>query len=104
MPPGASSPEQLVTLLQQRDPYALLDVRERAAFERGHIFRATPLPRRLHETRLPGLVTAPATLIVLCDDDGQVAETTAPTLGEMGYTELSVITCGLEAWPRAGHP
>jgi len=79
MTPGAISPDQLATLLQQRDPYALLDVRERAAFERGHIFRATPLPRRLLETRLPGLVTAPATLIVLCDDDGRVAALAAPT-------------------------
>ena len=104
MTPGAISPDQLVTLLQQRDPYALLDVRERAAFERGHIFRATPLPRRLLETRLPGLVTAPATLIVLCDDDGRSAALAAPTLGEMGYTEVFVLTGGLEAWRRAGHP
>lgn len=103
MTPGAISPDQLTTLLQQRDAHALLDVRERAAFERGHIFRATPLPRRLLETRLPMLVTAPGTLVVLYDDDGRIATLAAATLGEMGYTEVFVLTGGFDAW-RAGRP
>jgi len=60
MTPGAISSDQLATLLQERTPHALIDVRERAAFERGHIFRATPVPRRLLEARLPALVTATA--------------------------------------------
>ena len=34
-------------------PHAVLDLRERAAYETGHIFRATNLPRRLLEFRLP---------------------------------------------------
>ena len=104
MTPGAISPDQLTTLLQQRDAHALLDVRERAAFERGHIFRATPLPRRLLETRLPMLVTAPGTLVVLYDDDGRIATLAAATLGEMGYTEVFVLTGGFDAWRAGGRP
>jgi rhodanese-related sulfurtransferase len=104
MTPATISPEQLAALLEQSAPHALLDLRERAAFERGHIFRATPLPRRLLEIRLPALVTATATLIVLCDDDGRLAALAAPTLGEMGYTEVFVLAGGLEAWRRAGRP
>jgi rhodanese-related sulfurtransferase len=104
MTPGAISPDQLAALLEQAAPHALLDVRERAAFERGHIFRATPLPRRLLETRLPGLVTALSTLIVLYDEDGRLSALAAPTLGEMGYTEVFTLTGGLEAWRRAGRP
>ena len=104
MTPGAVSPDQLTTLLQQRDAHALLDVRERAAFERGHIFRATPLPRRLLEMRLPMLVTAPGTLIVLYDDDGRIATLAAATLGEMGYAEVFVLTGGFDAWRAAGRP
>jgi rhodanese-related sulfurtransferase len=104
MNPGTISPDQLATLLEQPSPHALLDVRERAAFERGHIYRATPLPRRLLELRLPTLVTAPATLIVLCDDDGTLSALAAPTVAEMGYTEVFVLTGGLEAWRRAGRP
>ncbi|HEX9477379.1 MAG TPA: rhodanese-like domain-containing protein [Methylomirabilota bacterium] len=104
MTPGAISPDQVTTLLQQRGAHALLDVRERAAFERGHIFRATPLPRRLLETRLPGLVTASGTLIVLYDDDGRISTLAAATLGDMGYTEVFVLTGGFEAWRAAGGP
>ena len=104
MTPGTISPDQLTTLLQQRGAHALLDVRERAAFERGHIFRATPLPRRLLETRLPMLVTAPGTLVVLYDDDGRIATLAAATLGEMGYTEVFVLTGGFDAWRAAGRP
>ncbi len=104
MTPGAISPDQLAALLQERTPHALLDVRERAAFERGHIFRATSLPRRLLESRLPALVTAPATLIVLCDDDGRLAALAAPTLGEIGYTDVFVLTGGLTAWRASGRP
>jgi rhodanese-related sulfurtransferase len=104
MTPGTISPDQLTTLLQQRDAHALLDVRERAAFERGHIFRATPLPRRLLETRLPMLVTAAGTLIVLYDDDGRISTLAASTLGDMGYTEVFVLTGGFNAWRAAGRP
>ena len=98
MTAAAISPEQLATLLEQPSPHALLDVRERAAFERGHIYRATPLPRRLIELRLPALVTAPGTLIVLYDDDGALSALAALTLAEMGYTR------GLAARRAAGGP
>src|SRR5258705_6017695 len=104
MTAAAISPEQLATLLEQPSPHALLDVRERAAFERGHIYRATPLPRRLIELRLPALVTAPGTLIVLYDDDGSLSALAAATLGEIGYTEVFVLAGALEAWRRAGQP
>jgi rhodanese-related sulfurtransferase len=104
MTTGAISPDQLTTLLQQRGAHALLDVRERAAFERGHIFRATPLPRRLLETRLPMLVTAAGTLIVLYDDDGRIATLAASTLADMGYSEVFVLTGGFDAWRAEARP
>src|SRR5258705_10855146 len=104
MTPGTISPDQLTTLLQQRGAHALLDVRERAAFERGHIFRATPLPRRLLETRLPMLVTAAGTLMVLYDDDGRISKLTASTLGDMGYTEVFVLTGGFDACHAGDRP
>src|SRR6266436_5418068 len=99
MTPGTISPDQLTTLLQQRGAHALLD-----AFERAHIFRATPLPRRLLETRLPMLVTAAGTLIVLYDDDGRISTLAASTLGDMGYTEVFVLTGGFNAWRAGGRP
>src|SRR5437867_3186353 len=65
------APAELARLTQSSTPHALLDLREKAAYERGHIYRATSLPRRLLEFRLPTLVPARATPLVLCDADAR---------------------------------
>src|SRR6267142_3242378 len=98
------SPADLVTLMQSATPHAVLDLRERAAYERGHIFRSTSLPRRLLEFRLPVLVTAAATPIVLVDDDGRLAALAAPTLAALGYRDVRTLAGGLAAWRAAGLP
>jgi rhodanese-related sulfurtransferase len=86
------------------EPHAVLDLRERAAYERGHIFRATSLPRRLLESRLPEMVTARATPIALVDEDGRLAGLARSTLGEMGYTDVRAVDGGLAGWRGEGHP
>ena len=98
------SPADLVALMQSATPHAVLDLRERAAYERGHIFRTTSLPRRLLEFRLPVLVTAAATPIVLVDDDGRLAALAAPTLAALGYRDVRTLAGGLAAWRAAGLP
>jgi rhodanese-related sulfurtransferase len=82
--------------------HAVLDLRERAAYELGHIYWSTSLPRRLLEFRLPLLVTAPATPIVLVDEDGRLAELAEPTLEELGYSDVR--TLALERWRGTGRP
>jgi rhodanese-related sulfurtransferase len=94
--------DELHALLAGDRPHALLDVRERGAYERGHIFRATSLPRRALEYRLPALVTAHATPLVLYDDDGWLAGHAAVTLAEMGYTAVRVLHGGLAGWKATG--
>ena len=74
------SPAGLAALMRSDTPHAVLDLRERGAYERAHIFRSTSLPRRLIELRVPTLVTARATPLVLVDDDGRLAALAAPTL------------------------
>src|SRR5213083_2019353 len=98
------APAELARLIQSSTPHALLDLREKATYERGHIYRATSLPRRLLEFRLPALVPARATPIVFCDEDGRLAERALPTLGEMGYTDVQILKGGLSAWRADGRP
>jgi hypothetical protein len=64
------TPEALVDLMASDTPHAVLDLRERGTYERGHVFRTTSLPRRQLEFRVPTLITAPATPIALLDGDG----------------------------------
>jgi rhodanese-related sulfurtransferase len=97
-------PHELARRMQSDAPQALLDLREKATYERGHIYRATSLPRRLLEFRLPTLVPARATPIVVCDEDGRLAERALPTLGEMGYTDVRILAGGLAAWRADGRP
>ena len=98
------TPARLAALMAGDAPHAVLDLREKGAYERGHIFRATSLPRRLLELRLRGLVPAPATPIVLCDEDGRLAALATPTLRELGYAQVDALEGGLAAWHAAGRP
>src|SRR5499426_4192775 len=98
------TPAELAALRERGDTHALLDLRERGAYERGHIFRATALPRRLLEFRLPLLVTGRSTPLVLCDEDGALAALAVPTLAAMGYTDARILQGGLQAWRAAGRP
>ena len=75
---------ELAALMESQVPHAVLDIRERGAYERGHIFRATSLPRRLLEVRLSALVPAPGTPIAVYDDDGRLADLARATLESMG--------------------
>ena len=93
---------ELSALMAGSSPHAVLDLRERAAYESGHIFRATNLPRRLLEFRLAQLVTARSTPIVLCDADGRLAALALPAVRAMGFTDVRVLDGGLEAWRREG--
>ncbi len=96
------TPDALADLMAGDAPHAVLDVRERRAYERGHVYRTTTLPRRQLEFRLPGLVTAPATPITLLDADGGLAPLAARTLHAMGYRDVRVLDGGLAAWRAAG--
>jgi len=96
------TPDALADLMASDAPHAVLDVRERGAYERGHVYRSTTLPRRQLEWRLPTLVTAPATPIALIDADGALAPLAAATLGTMGYRDVQILGGGLAAWRAAG--
>src|ERR671936_731570 len=96
------TPDALAELMASDTPHAVLDVRERGAYERGHVFRTTSLPRRQLEFRMPALVTAPATPLALIDADGALAPLAATTLGAMGYRDVQVLAGGLGSWRAAG--
>lgn len=84
--------------------FALLDVREAGEAERGHIFGATVLPRRLLEFRIRTLVRSLATPLRLYDDGDGRAALAAETLRTAGYRDVACLTGGLAAWRAAGQP
>src|SRR3954470_18213678 len=98
------NPDTLAALMTSDTPHAVLDLRERGAYQRGHIFRTTMLPRRELELRLPALVPSPAVPIVLVDEDGALAALARPTLAAMGHRDVRALHGGLAAWRAAGRP
>ena len=96
------SPAELEALMKSDTPHAVLDLRERGAYQKRHIFRATSLPRRLLEQRLPLLVPALPTPIVIYDDTGALSALAVPTLRAMGYLNVVPLAGGLDAWVGEG--
>jgi rhodanese-related sulfurtransferase len=96
------APDALAALMRSTTPHAVLDLRERATNERGHVYRATSLPRRLLEFRLEMLVSAKATPLVVYDEAGELAELAAATLEAMGYSDVRALAGGFAAWRAAG--
>ncbi len=98
------SAAELATLMKSDTPHAVLDLRERGAYQKRHIFRATSLPRRHLELRLPTLVPARPTAIVIYDDTGALSALALPTLRAMGYSNVLPLGGGLDGWIGEGRP
>ncbi|MEE8442964.1 MAG: rhodanese-like domain-containing protein, partial [Dehalococcoidia bacterium] len=91
-------PEALKSIMDRRETYALIDVRERGEFNQAQIFTATALPRRDLEFQMPRLVPVKHTPVIVCDDDGRRAALAATTLERMGYSNVAWLEGGLDAW------
>ena len=97
------SPATLRELLLATDEFALLDVREQGVHYRGHPFFACSLPLSRLETMVEDLVPRPSVPIVLLDGGNEgLAERAAIKLEELGYTDISILEGGCEAWQASG--
>ncbi len=80
----------------------ILDVREEAEFNAGHIDKAILLPRGLLEFKInsiPELADKSAAIIVYCQS-GKRAALAANTLQNIGYTNILSIAGGYAAWSK----
>src|SRR5690242_11598125 len=108
----ALSVQQVKAMLKSGEVFAFFDVREEGEFSiKGHPLFATPLPLSRLEPRAFALLPDPATRVVLMDSseegegskEGGRANRAAARLSKLGYTNVSVMSGGLEAWRDAGH-
>lgn len=82
----------------------VLDVREREAWEGGHIPRARLLPRGQLELRVNEELPDPTRHIVTCCEFGRISTLAAATLREMGFQRAVALDGGVKAWREAGYP
>src|SRR5947199_2286812 len=92
----------LKSLLEGKEPFALIDVREAGEYNSSHIPGASLIARRQLELQAPQAMPFKATPIVVCDDDGRRARLAAGTLERMGYRQVSVLDGGINRWVTDG--
>lgn len=82
----------------------VLDVRERDAYEAGHIPGARLLPRGQLELRVNQELPDPTLRVVTCCEFGRISTLAAATLRIMGFTRAVALDAGIKAWRDAGYP
>jgi glyoxylase-like metal-dependent hydrolase (beta-lactamase superfamily II)/rhodanese-related sulfurtransferase len=82
----------------------VLDVRERDAYESGHIPGALHLPRGQLELRVNDELKDPTRRILVCCEFGRISTLATATLRSMGYSGAVALDGGLKAWREAGYP
>ena len=82
----------------------IIDVRETAEWDQGHLPGAVHIPRGFLESRIGG--TAPDSdqeILVSCAS-GQRSLLSAQTLHDMGFTNVTNLAGGFARWKQNNHP
>jgi glyoxylase-like metal-dependent hydrolase (beta-lactamase superfamily II) len=82
----------------------VLDVREKDAYEAGHIPGARLLPRGQLELRVDKELPDPTARIVTCCEFGRISTLAAATLRTMGFQRTAALDGGMKSWLEAGYP
>lgn len=86
-----------------RGDFVVLDVREKEAFEAGHVPGAVHLPRGQLELRVNAMLCDPTVKIVTCCEFGKISTLAAATLRDLGFPRASALDGGMQAWREAGY-
>jgi glyoxylase-like metal-dependent hydrolase (beta-lactamase superfamily II)/rhodanese-related sulfurtransferase len=100
--PFMSLAELRSTLAAGLGDLIVLDVRERDAYEEGHIPGARLLPRGQLELRVNQELSDPTRRILTCCEFGRISTLAAATLRQMGFQGAVALDGGMKAWREAG--
>jgi glyoxylase-like metal-dependent hydrolase (beta-lactamase superfamily II)/rhodanese-related sulfurtransferase len=89
---------------QRSNDLVILDVREKDAFDEGHIPGARHVPRGQLELRVNEAFPDPTLHIVAYCDFGKVSTLAADTLRKMGFTRVVALDGGMKTWRELGYP
>ena len=90
---------------ERADPdLVLLDVRERDAYQAGHIPGALHVPRGQIELRIDDVLPDPTRRIVVYCELGKISTLAAATLQSMGFGRAVALDGGIRMWREAGYP
>jgi glyoxylase-like metal-dependent hydrolase (beta-lactamase superfamily II)/rhodanese-related sulfurtransferase len=95
----------LKALTDARDSELIvLDVRERDAYEAGHVPGARLLPRGQLELRVNDELPDPTRRVLTVCEFGRVSTLAAATLRQLGFQHAIALDGGMKAWREASYP
>jgi rhodanese-related sulfurtransferase len=93
------SMSELLARIERRDHgMILLDVRERDAYEAGHLPGARHVPRGQLELRVDRELPDPTARIITTCELGKISTLAAATLRTLGFTRVAALDGGFVAW------
>jgi rhodanese-related sulfurtransferase len=87
-----------------RRDLVILDIREKDAFDAGHVPGAVHLPRGQLELRVNSDLPDPTARILTYCEFGKISTLAAATLRELGYGRAVALDGGMKAWREAEYP
>jgi rhodanese-related sulfurtransferase len=100
---GQINAATLKKMITDGNELALLDVREDGQFGEGHMLFAVPMPYSHLEARLDWQLPRRTVRTVLVDAGDGVAERAAACMTALGYSDVSLLAGGINAWAAAGY-
>ncbi len=96
--------EELKRRLDSKEPYVLVDVREKEEYRAGYIPGALSLPRGFLELQVEQRLPDKTAKVVLYCAGGTRSALAAKTLAELGYTNVETANPGFVRWKDLGFP
>ena len=82
----------------------ILDIREKDAFDAGHVPGARHLPRGQLELRVNSELPDPTARILTVCEFGKISTLAAATLRDLGCNRAVALDGGMAAWREGGYP
>ena len=96
--------EELKRRVEAKEPYTIIDVREKEEYRAGYVPGAISIPRGFLEIQVEGRVPDRAAKIVLYCAGGVRSALAAATLAELGYANVESANPGFVRWKDLGYP
>ncbi len=101
---GASISTLQATLLINQQNALVLDVREAAEYEKGHMLNARNIALGELEARAAEIEKHKAKPVIVACDDGNRSGRAATALRKRGFEQVFTLSGGIGAWRQAGLP
>lgn len=101
--PFMSLSELDTRLAGQADSLVILDVREKDAYEAGHIPFSRHLPRGQLELRVNDELPDPTARILVYCEFGKISTLATATLRQLGFLRAVALDGGMKAWRESGY-